>query len=104
MTAPAVAPNEQVVPQPKARSRSRQIVQIGMSVVLVLAVIWYVKSNVASFSDVWAEIKAMTPVEIVVLLAFAVWNLATYWIVTVISTPGMTYSQALVQTETTTAV
>jgi len=75
-----------------------------MSVVLVLAVVWYVKNNVASFSDVWAEIKAMSPVEIGVLVVFALWNLATYWIITVLSTPGMTYPQAIVQTETTTAV
>src|SRR5437763_6933118 len=75
-----------------------------MSVVLIGAVVWYVKQNVADFSDVWAEVKAMTPVEIGVLAAFAMWNLATYWIITVIATPGMTYPQALVQTETTTAV
>src|SRR3954454_5971891 len=91
-------------PPPKVKSKSRQLLRIGMSVVLVLAVVWYVKNNVASFSDVWAEIKAMSPVEIGVLVVFALWNLATYWIITVLSTPGMTYPQAIVQTETTTAV
>src|SRR3954466_9577457 len=86
------------------RKRRGQVLQLTLSFVLFAAVIWYVKSNVADFSDVWAEIKAMTPLEVGVLLVFAVWNLATYWIITVISTPGLTYPQAMVQTETTTAV
>src|SRR3954454_8201911 len=86
------------------RKRRGQILQLALSVVLFAAVLWYVKKNVADFSDVWAEIKAMTPVEVGVLLLFALWNLATYWIVTVVATPGLTIPQAMVQTETTTAV
>jgi uncharacterized membrane protein YbhN (UPF0104 family)/membrane-associated phospholipid phosphatase len=104
MTALDAAETVAAEPPRKPRSRSRQVLQIGMSVVLVGAVVWYVTKNVADFSDVWAEITAMTPVEISVLLVFAVWNLVTYWIITVIATPGLTYPQALVQTETTTAV
>jgi uncharacterized membrane protein YbhN (UPF0104 family)/membrane-associated phospholipid phosphatase len=91
-------------PSRTAKSRRRQILRFALSAALFAAVIWYVKSNVADFSDVWAEIRAMTPIELGVLLVFAVWNLVTYWIVTVLATPGLTYPQALVQTETTTAV
>src|SRR4051794_25336471 len=36
-------------PARKPKSRSRQALQIGMSVVLIVAVVWYVKSNVADF-------------------------------------------------------
>src|SRR5436190_10130116 len=99
MTAVDEAPTASEPSPAEGKSRSRQILQIGMSVVLVGAVVWYVKSNVADFSDVWAEIKAMTGIELVVLLAFAIWNLVTYWIITVVATPGLTYRQALVQTE-----
>src|SRR5437763_5087278 len=95
---------EAATPAGKPRSRSQQIFRFGLSFVLFAAVVWYIKNNVADFSDVWAEIKAMTGIELVVLLAFAIWNLITYWIITVISTPGLTYPQALVQTEATTAV
>src|SRR5438477_1870061 len=108
MTATPISQDNVVVeaapPSGKGRGHSRQILRFGLSFVLFAAVIWYVQKNVADFSDVWTEIKAMTPIEISVLAVFAVWNLATYWIVTVITTPGMTYSQAMVQTETTTAV
>jgi uncharacterized membrane protein YbhN (UPF0104 family) len=39
-----------------------------------------------------------------VLLLAAVWNLVTYWILTVICTPGLRWNQAMVVTQTTTAV
>lgn len=86
------------------KSIVRRVLQIAMSVVLVVAVIWYVTNNVADLSSVWGAIRAMTPIEIGVLALFAVWNLATYWIVTVLATPGLKYRQAMVQTEATTAV
>jgi len=86
------------------RSRSRQLAQVAMSLVLLVAVIFYVQKNVADFSDVWHQIRAMTGLELAVLVVFGVWNLITYWIVTVVATPGMTLRQAMVQTEATTAV
>jgi uncharacterized membrane protein YbhN (UPF0104 family)/membrane-associated phospholipid phosphatase len=86
------------------KSNLRRVLQIGMSVVLVAAVVWYVTNNVADLSSVWAAIRAMTPYEIAVLSAAAVWNLATYWIITVLATPGLKYRQAMVQAEATTAV
>ena len=100
-------PIEEVPAKESARppkSRTRQVLQVSMSLVLVVAIAWYVKANVADFSDVWREIRAMTSLELAVLLAFAVWNLVTYWIVTVVATPGLTIRQAMVQTEATTAV
>jgi putative heme transporter len=39
-----------------------------------------------------------------VLVGLAAWNLATYWIQMVVATPGLTYPQAMVLTESTTAV
>ena len=50
MTAVDEAPTASEPPPAEGKSRSRQILQIGMSVVLVGAVVWYVKSNVADFS------------------------------------------------------
>ncbi len=46
----------------------------------------------------------MTGLEIAVLVLVAIWNLATYWILLVIATPGLTYPQAVVVAESTTAV
>src|SRR4051812_46595729 len=86
------------------KSRTRQVLQIGMSVVLVVAVVWYVKKNVAGFSDGWAPIRGVTWLEIGVLLGFAIWEPAAYLVPTVIGAPGLTSPQALVQTEPTPAV
>jgi uncharacterized membrane protein YbhN (UPF0104 family) len=84
--------------------RLKQVVQIGLSLGFGVAVLVFVLPQVADLSKVWAEVRAMTGLEIAVLAVAAAWNLVTYWIVTVVSTPGLTYPQAMVVTETTTAV
>ena len=74
------------------------------SAAVVIAVFWFVLPQVADLSDVWAQITAMTPVELVTLAAAALWNLVTYWVVLVQATPGLTYPQAAVLSGSTTAV
>ena len=71
---------------------------------VVVALFWFVLPQVADLSDVWGQITAMTSLEVATLLAAAAWNLVTYWILLVQATPGLTYGQAMVLTETTTAV
>lgn len=88
----------------RPKSRGRQVLQIALSLGLGVAVLVFVLPQVADLSAVWDEIKAMTALELGVLALAAVWNLVTYWIVVVLSTPGLTYPQAAVLTETTTAV
>jgi uncharacterized membrane protein YbhN (UPF0104 family) len=80
------------------------VLRLGASLAVVIAVFWFVLPQVADFDEVWAAIVAMTPLEVGTLLVAATWNLATYWIVVVQATPGITYPQAAVLTETTTAV
>jgi uncharacterized membrane protein YbhN (UPF0104 family) len=46
----------------------------------------------------------MTALELTTLALAAAWNLVTYWILLVQATPGLTYRQAMVVTEATTAV
>jgi uncharacterized protein (TIRG00374 family) len=77
---------------------------MGISLVLVVAIFWFVLPQVADFSKVWAEIRAMTGMELAILALFAAWNLVTYWLVIVTATPGLTYPQAMVLTESSTAV
>jgi uncharacterized protein (TIRG00374 family) len=57
-----------------------------------------------SISDVWASVRALSWLELTILLVAAVWNLATYQFVMLATTPGMTLGQATVSTETSTAV
>jgi uncharacterized protein (TIRG00374 family) len=85
-------------------SSAKRAARLGVSLVLVVAIFWYVLHQFADFSKVWAEIRAMSSLELGLLAVVALWNLATYWIVIVAATPGLTYRQAMVVTESSTAV
>jgi uncharacterized membrane protein YbhN (UPF0104 family) len=75
-----------------------------VSLAIVVAIFWYFLPQFTSISAVWSSIKAMTWLEMATLTLAALWNLMTYWFVMVSVTPGLTYRQAAVATETTTAV
>ena len=76
----------------------------SLSVALVVAVFVWFLPQFTSLSDVWTSVRAMTWVEVTVLLVAALWNLATYQFVMVATMPGLTLRQATVSTQTTTAV
>jgi uncharacterized protein (TIRG00374 family) len=87
-----------------AKARRKKIIQAVLSIGLGLAMIVFVLPQIADLSEVWQAIQDMTTLEMAVLLLAAVWNLVTYWIINCISTPGLTFGQSIVVTETTTAV
>ena len=86
------------------RTSAGRAARVAASVALIVAIFWFVLPQVADLSDVWRQITAMTPLELSTLVAAALWNLVTYWILLVQATPGLTYGQAMVLTESTTAV
>ena len=100
-------------PHPKA-AHSRQdtwlsppvkkALKIVMSVVLLVAIFWYVLRQFADLSEVWVVMKTLTWGEIALLAVATIWNLITYWIVVVLATPGLKLSQAAVLTQSTSAV
>jgi putative heme transporter len=75
-----------------------------LSLVLVAAVFFWFLPQFTSLSEVWATVRALSWLEVTILLLAAVWNLATYQFVMVATTPGMNLRQATVSTETSTAV
>jgi uncharacterized protein (TIRG00374 family) len=89
---------------PSTRSMRKRIFQGVLSFALAGAVLFFVLPQIADLDEVWKQIQAMTGLEIAVLVLVAIWNLATYWILLVICTPGLTYPQAVVVAESTTAV
>jgi uncharacterized membrane protein YbhN (UPF0104 family) len=89
---------------PARRPLWRRLLGPLLSVALVVAVFVWFLPQFTSLSDVWASVRAMTWVEVAVLVLAAGWNLATYQFVMVATTPGMSLRQATVSTETTTAV
>ncbi len=84
--------------------RLRKVAQVVVSAALVVGIFWYVLQQFADLSEVWAAIRTLTWLEIFGLVVAATWNLVTYWILMVIATPGLTYPQSVVVTESTTAV
>ena len=90
-------------PAAKARSPVRRIVQGVLSALLVVAIFWFVFKGI-DLARVWAEIRAMTWLELTTLLLVAIWNLITYLLVWVAVTPGLTYPRAFVLTQSGTAV
>ena len=89
---------------PRQRPLWRRLIGPAFSLVLVGAVFFWFLPQFTSIADVWSSIQAMSPLQIGILVLAAVWNLATYQFVMVTTTPGMTLRQAIVSTETTTAV
>jgi putative heme transporter len=90
---------------PKSRkARRKKIIQGILSIGLGLAMIVFVLPQIADLSEVWQAIRDMTALEMGVLLLAAAWNLVTYWVLLIVATPGLTFGQSVVVTETTTAV
>ncbi|HEX2184122.1 MAG TPA: lysylphosphatidylglycerol synthase transmembrane domain-containing protein, partial [Chloroflexota bacterium] len=87
----------------KPRSRTRLVLQAVVSLVLVVAIFYYLLRGI-DLAQVWAEIRAMTWIEDAVLAVIAAWNLATYALVWMAVTPGLGFWRAMVMTQATTAV
>lgn len=97
---PAVA----AIPPRTRRNLLRPVLSGLVSLALVVGIFWYFIPQFTSMSAVWSAIRAMTWLEMVTLGLLAAWNLVTYWLVMVVVTPGLTYRQAAVATETSTAI
>jgi putative heme transporter len=81
-------------------SRIRMVAQAVLSLLLVVIIFWYLLHGIDR-GQVWVEIAAMTPVELVSLLVIAAWNLATYALVPV--TPGVGFWRTMMMLQAATA-
>jgi len=82
------------------RPRIRMVAQAVLSLLLVVAIFWYLFQGIDR-GQVWVEIAAMTPLELVSLLVIAAWNLATYALVPV--TPGLGFWRTMLMLQAATA-
>jgi len=90
--------------RPAWRRVARRVLPPLFSVAIVVAVFWYFLPQFTSISDVWVSIQSMTALQIITLALLALWNQVTYFVVNVSTMPGLTYRQAAVATESSTAV
>jgi hypothetical protein len=79
---------EQARPAASHRSRTRRVVQGVLSLVLVVAIFYYLRKKFDP-AQAWAAITAMTWLELTTLSLLAVWNLCTYAFVWMTVTPGL---------------
>jgi putative heme transporter len=85
------------------RSRTRLVVQGVVSLLLVVAIFYFLLKKIDP-AQVWAAITGMTTLAMVTLGLLAVWNLCTYALVWMSVTPGLGFGRAMVMTQSTTAV
>jgi putative heme transporter len=83
--------------------RTRRLVQVALSLLLVVAIFYYLLRGI-DLATVWAEIRALTGLEMATLVAIAGWNLCTYAWVWMSVTPGLSFWRAMGMTQATTAV
>jgi uncharacterized membrane protein YbhN (UPF0104 family) len=88
----------------KRKSRTFRAVQILLAVVVVAACFVYAIPKFASYSEVWTEVKTMTPFEIGLLLLATALNLVTYWWQNMVSIPNLSLWKAAVNNQTSTSV
>jgi uncharacterized protein (TIRG00374 family) len=100
----APAPEDDSTSARSSRRWLRPALSGLVSVAIVVVVFWYFIPQYTSVSDIWSSIQAMTWLELTTLVLAAIWNLATYGWVVMTTTPGLTYPQAEVSTQASTAV
>jgi uncharacterized membrane protein YbhN (UPF0104 family) len=88
----------------RPKSRRRTVIQGLVTMAVVAAIAAFALPQVVDLSEVWDLVRGMTGVELAVLGLATLCNLLSYVAVSLIATPGATYGQALVLTESTTAV
>ena len=94
---------DQQAPAGGRRSRTRLVVQGVLSLVLVVAIFYYLLKKLDP-AQVWAAITDMTWTELATLSLLAIWNLCTYALVWMAVTPGLGFWRAMVMTQATTEI
>jgi putative heme transporter len=81
-----------------------RIVEVLISLAIIIGVFFYFVPTIANYSDVWATIRDLTTMQLVVLAGATLLNILTYWIQMVAFLPGLTLAQAAVNNQTSTSV
>lgn len=82
----------------------RRVLQPALSVAVVAAVFFWGLPQIADFSQVWSAIVDMSWLEVATLGIASAWNIATYMFVAMAVLPGLSFLQAFVVGQSSTAV
>jgi uncharacterized membrane protein YbhN (UPF0104 family) len=91
-------------PAPGRPSRRRLLVRVVLAVAVVAAVYLGLLPRLVDVDQVWATLRAMTWLELVTLIAAAVWNLVSYLLPQLAALPGLSLRQAVLESHASTAV
>ncbi|MCJ7724903.1 MAG: lysylphosphatidylglycerol synthase domain-containing protein, partial [Acidimicrobiia bacterium] len=89
---------------PPGRDRLKRLIQGLVSIAVVAGIFLGVMPRIANYGDVWETIRAMSSLEMTTLVVIGLWNLVTYWLVLTAVLPGLTYPQAAVSNQASTAI
>src|SRR3954469_25337474 len=90
--------------EPHPKPLWRRALPPALSVVLAGAVFFWFLPQSTSISAIWVSVRSMSALQIGILVVAALWNLASYQFVMTATTPGLTFRQVAVATESTTVV
>lgn len=82
----------------------KRALEVAVSIAVVAITFFVILPRVVDFNDVWGVLTRMTWLEGVSLGVAAAWNLVTYWLLMLLTLPGLSVGQAMVVTETSTAI
>ena len=85
------------------RARARGWLRPAFSIAVVVAILWAGRTLV-DWSEVWVAILDMSWLEVTTLLIAAAWNIATYLFVMMAAMPGLSYRDAFLVGQSSTAV
>lgn len=85
------------------RSRARSVLRTAVSLAVVAAILWLARSQV-DFGEVATTIGDMSWLEILTLSLAGAWNIASYLFVMMAALPGLTYRQAFIVGQASTAI
>jgi uncharacterized protein (TIRG00374 family) len=83
---------------------ARRLLGLAFALIVVAAVFVNVLPRIADYGDVLRTMERLSPAQIVLLLAVAVLNIATFAPPWMTSLPGLGFRQAIVLTQTSTAL
>ena len=93
--------------EPPARpgpGRRQLVVRVLLAIAVVAVVYLGLLPRLVDVDQVWATLRAMTWLELVTLLAAAVWNLVSYLLPQLAAMPGLSLGQAALESHSSTAV
>jgi uncharacterized protein (TIRG00374 family) len=89
---------------PDSPGRSRIVIRGALVLGVLVAVFFGVFPQLANLSDVWRQVTEMSGLQVYELTAVAVGSLLTYGLVLMAVMPGLTFAQATVVSQSSTAV